>query len=111
MIAYARHRARLRAKAQDGATREAHLQAAAARGHAAAIMALEGPAFPEALRGLWTIFERLDTMRGVGMHGMDRLSPTLIGDASRLLGWALAPHEVEALFLLDAVTLYPGDEE
>jgi hypothetical protein len=87
--------------------RRAHLEEAAARGNPHAIAALAGPEFPEALHYLWERFERLDAMREAGFHGPARFSPPFLDAAGRLLGWRLAPHEVEALMLLDAVTLYP----
>lgn len=107
MIAYARHVAQLRQPAKDGASRRAHLEAAAARGHARAIELLAEPPFPEPLRPLWEIFERLDSMREVGVNGLCRFTPMHIDASRRLFGWTLAPHEVEALVMLDLVTLYP----
>jgi hypothetical protein len=100
----------LHEKAKDGATREQHLQAAAARGSATARAALEGPEFPDALGGLWAIFSQLDAMRAVGFNGLERFTPAHIADGARLFGWQLEPHEVEALVALDLVTLYPGEE-
>jgi hypothetical protein len=85
--------------------------AAAAKGNATALAALEGPPFPDALGGVWDIFQRLDAMRAVGFNGPERFTPTHIADGARLFGWTLEPHEVEALVALDLVTLYPGDEE
>jgi len=69
--------------------------------------ALEGPEFPEALRYLWERFERLDAMREAGFHGPARFSPPFLAAACQLFGWTLAPHEVEALTMLDLATLYP----
>jgi hypothetical protein len=69
--------------------------------------ALEGPEFPEALRYLWERFERLDAMREAGFHGPARFSPPFLAAGARLFGWTLAPHEVEALTMLDLATLYP----
>ena len=76
-----------------------------------AIEALDGPPFPEALRYLWTVFEKLDAMRSVGVNGLERFTPQHIQAGVQLFGWRLAPHEVEALVSLDLVTLYPGEEE
>jgi hypothetical protein len=101
----------LRERTKDGSTREQYLMAAAARGNTKAMQALEGPPFPDALDGLWHIFERLDALRGVGFNGPERFTPGHIADGARLFGWTLEPHEVEALVALDLVTLYPGDEE
>lgn len=109
-MAYARHQARLRERGDDGATRLAHLEAAAARGHPQAIAALEGPEFPEGLYGLWLVFEKLHGSRGAGMHGPERLRMADIHAADALYGWGLAPHEVDALMMLDLVTLYPGED-
>lgn len=87
------------------------MEAAAARGHEQAIAALTAPAFPEALAYLWELFERLDTMRRVGMHGFERLSPSDVEAGLRLFDWTLDPHEVDALTRLDLMMLYPGEDE
>lgn len=110
MLEYARHDAKLREVQKDGSTRQQHLEVAARRGNTTAIAALAGPAFPEALEGLWDMFQRLHAMRAVGFNGPERFTPSHIADADRLFGWHLAPHEVEALVALDLVTLYPGEE-
>jgi hypothetical protein len=72
---------------------------------------LEGPPFPDALGYLWGWFERLDRMRGVAMHGPERITAGMIRDAAALYGWDVAPHDVDGLMVLDIVTLYPGDED
>lgn len=74
-----------------------------------AIDALEGPPFPEALLHLWEVFQYLDAMRAVGFNGPERFTPTHIRDGMELFGWTLAPHEIEALVLLDAVILHPKE--
>lgn len=56
---------------------------------------------------MWERFELLNTGRGVGMAGPERLRFTDIAAADRLLEWQLAPHEVEALLQLDLVWLFP----
>ena len=57
------------------------------------------------------MFERLDSMRSVGMNGLERFTPEHIRSGAQLFEWDLKPHEVEALVTLDLVTLYPGEEE
>lgn len=57
------------------------------------------------------MFERLDGMREVGFNGPCRFSPAHLHSAALLFDWQLAPHEVEALVMLDLVTLHPEDPE
>jgi hypothetical protein len=45
------------------------------------------------------------------MAGLMPLSYTTIADWARLKDMAPLPHEVDALIQLDAVMLYPGEEE
>jgi hypothetical protein len=81
--------------------------APAARGSAEAIAKLTAPPFPEVLRYLWDWFRTLHTMRGAGLAGPARLTALDIYAANQLYDWGIEPHEVEALNVLDAVTLYP----
>jgi len=101
----------LRKRTDDGSTRQAHLEAAAARGSVRAQAELAGPPFPDALGYLWDIFERLDTMRAVGMNGLERFTPQHIQAGAALFGWELAPYEVEGLVALDLATMYPESAE
>jgi hypothetical protein len=93
---------------EDKVTRRAHLEASAAKGNAKSAETLIGPDMPEALDYLWSWFQRLHLARRAGMAGLERLAFLDIDAANRLLEWQILPHEVDALFRLDLVTLYPG---
>lgn len=87
----------------------AQLEVAAARGSVRARAALEGPPAPPELEYLlgWAI--ELGEGRRYGMNGPEPISYTDIDAWARLTGRAPAPHEVQALVLLDRARLFPGD--
>ncbi len=84
-----------------------HLQAAAARGIQRAKDRLRGPEFPEPLRYLYDWFHELLAGRGVDMNGLMPLSFTELDAWARQTRRRPEPHEVRALFLLDAATRHP----
>ena len=88
-----------------------HLEAAAKRGSKAAIAQLESPPFPVGLEYLHNWLLELHGRSGVGMSGLVPLTYTTIADWKELKGIDIAPHEVEALLMLDAVMTYPGEPE
>jgi hypothetical protein len=108
-----RHDAGLATKEKDGSTRRAHLEAAARRGHPAAVAALEGPECPDAVSYLRDWLHELHGRSGVGMSGLAPLTYGAIADWARLTGRRPHPYEVRALLTLDAVMLFPdaGAEE
>lgn len=57
---------------------------------------------PDALRYLHTWFEELSRSRTVGMNGPDPITYPLVDAWSRLTDRRPDPHEIEALFILDA---------
>ncbi len=94
-----------------GASEEAHLRHLASKGHPVAIAALEGPESPAELDYLHGWLLELHGRSGVGMGGMNPLSYGTIAEWSRVSAIVPEPHEVEALFYLDAVMLSPDAME
>jgi hypothetical protein len=85
-----------------------HLEVAARKGSARAIAALyNGPQIPDSVAYLWDWARELHGKSGVGMSGFNPLTYTTIADWARLTGNEPEPHEVEALFWLDAILLNP----
>jgi hypothetical protein len=107
-----RHEARLDALSPDGKnTVRSHLLTAARKGHRESIEALTPPEFADGLEYLLGWANELHGRSGVGMSGAAPLSyPTLQAWAG-LMGRDPAPYEVEALMMLDAAMLNPGEPE
>jgi hypothetical protein len=101
----AEHDFRLLARQPDGETLRTHLEAAAARGNARAIAAIEGPECPEAARHVWGWFQHLSSRRGSNGFGLNALTYLEVDAWARLRGIRPEPWELEALFLLDALYL------
>jgi hypothetical protein len=101
----------MRAPAQDGSAVRAHLKAAARRGQAAAIAALEGPPIPEALAYLYDWILELDAARGWDVTATGAIARALsyqdIDAWARLTDRQPEPHEVRALIRLDQVLRHP----
>lgn len=97
----------MREKGEDGVARGKHLEAAAKRGNAFARKELTPPPFPDALAYLYDWTMELHGRSGVTMEGLAPLSYGTIGDWARLHGRHPAPHEIDALFLLDTVLRHP----
>jgi hypothetical protein len=104
-----RHETRLSQPQKDGQPLRAHLALAASRGIVRAREALAGPPFPEALAYLLAWAYALHGRSGVGELGFAPLTYTTVADWSRLMGLAVAPHEVEALMQIDGVMRHPGE--
>jgi hypothetical protein len=85
----------------------AHLELGARAGIASAIARLRPPPFPDALVYLWAWFLELDSTRGMDMNGPSGFTYPMIDAWARLTRRTIAPHELQALFLLDAVTRFP----
>lgn len=100
MLAVA-HDARASRPTKDGSTQRAHWQAAAQRGSRVAQQALEGPPFPESLGYLYDWFVALSAARREGLNGPAALTHQDIAAWASLMDERPAPHEVEALLLLD----------
>lgn len=66
------------------------------------------PVVPDCLSYLLDWLDMLHGRSGIGMTGIVPLTYTTIADWSRLTGTAVAPHEVHALLVLDAVRCHPG---
>lgn len=92
---------------EDGATRRAHLEAAAASGSATARAALEGPDIPDCVLYLRGWLLEVTGRSGVGMAGAAPLSYGTIRDWAALTGRTPNALEIEALFRLDRVLRNP----
>lgn len=90
-------------RGEDGATRRAHLEAAATKGSQTAINALEPPSYPSALGYLLEWAYALFGRSGVGMSGLAPLGYGTIESWARLRGEDPTPMEVVALMELDGV--------
>jgi hypothetical protein len=89
-----------------------HLERAAQRGVASAIAALERvPEVPDEIEYLWGLYHELSLGRGVGAMGANSLSYQDVEAWCRLMDRRIAPHEVQALLLLDAAVRHPGEIE
>lgn len=110
-MVYARFHAALNQRAPDGARRRAHLEAAARTGSAFARQQLEEPEFPVALTYLWGWVHEIRQGLGVGMDGLASLTWTALEAWQRLTDRLLQPHEVEAVFAVDAALRWTGDDE
>jgi hypothetical protein len=116
LIAFAEWEARLNERDDKGIPARKHLESLATRDSAGgrkAAAELEGPEFPEELRYLWEWSEELATGRqaGGGLGG-----PAPIGFAD-IQAWGdlfdrhPAPHETQALLILDRARLFPRKPE
>ena len=83
-----------------------HMEQAAKRSPKVAAE-LEGPPFPEELRYLYNLLLQLYGRSGVGFSGLAPLSHQEVEACARLRDLVIAPHEVEALMLLDGVMRDP----
>lgn len=74
---------------------------------------LSGPELPEDLEYLWNWYCEISAGRGEGMNGPAPLSYVSIDAWSRLTDTEIAPHEVRAIFWLDAISRHPevGEEK
>jgi len=106
-VEHVRHEVGLDRKGEDGATRRAHLEAAARRGSQAAVNALEGPDAPDSVLYLMEWAYALCGRSGATMGGMAPLSFTTIRDWATLMDIHVSPLEVQALLVLDAVIRNP----
>jgi hypothetical protein len=96
MIAYASHVAAMN-RVEDGIPRREWLAASAKAGNQIAIDALEEPPFPDPIAYLWKWV--LEIRRGLGMEG---LTWTALHAWARLSKRLPEPHEVEAIFDINA---------
>ena len=96
MIAYARHQVELNRVEGDRPMRD-WWQASAKTGNVEAIEALRERPFPEPIAYLWRWL--LEIRRGLGMDG---LTWQAIGWWARFTKHRPQPHEVDALFAIDA---------
>lgn len=99
---YARFHASMIRPQSDGSTLRAHLEAAARRGSATAIQALREPPFPRAVTYLWAWLMEIRRGLGVGVNGSESLTWVSLDAWARRTERAPEPHEVDALFTLDA---------
>jgi hypothetical protein len=96
----------------EGKPQRVHLERAAARGHKAAIAALARvPEVPQEGEYLWEYFLELSLGRGAGPMGSSSLSYRDVEAWCRLMDRRLAPHEVQAVLLIDAAIRDPGELE
>jgi hypothetical protein len=72
---------------------------------------LEGKPVPESLEYLLKWLGELHGRSGIGMSGYTPLTYATIGEWSRLTGSVPDNEELQALFILDAFKLNPGDPE
>lgn len=70
----------------------------------------EGPLCPDSLRYLLSWVQQLHARSGVGMNGFAPLTWGTLGEWSRMAGNAPDQEDIDALFLLDGVMLFPGDQ-
>lgn len=103
-----RQEARLRQPVDTGGTVRSHLTALARMGKESARRELEVPPCPPQIQYLVEMAQALWGRSGASQVGLLPLSPTVLKDFCILTGEEIEPHEVEALFLLDAVMLHPG---
>ena len=93
------------------ATLRDHLELSASRGNEYARQALIGPEFPEPLEYLHHWALSLHGRSGFGQHGVNPLTYGTIADWSRLTDQYPEPHEVDALFQIDAAMIYTPEVE
>lgn len=108
---YVRHEARLDAPTEDGSTRRKYLEKSAERGNVVAIAALRGPEIPDVIAYLLNDLDELHGRSGVDMNGLLPLTYATLSAWAALRGRRLQPHEVDALLVLDAIRLHPGEDE
>jgi hypothetical protein len=107
LLAYAAWEGALDRRTEDGRTERVHLESVARRGHKESIARLTEPYFPEALDYLWVWLKQLRRGLGEGMHGLALLTWTTFDAWCRRMQVNPEPHEVDALFSLDAVLRNP----
>lgn len=69
---------------------------------------LEGPPIPYAIEYLWDWFNELERGRGIDMNGPSPITYESIDSWARLTDRNPKPYEVNALFILDAVSRNPN---
>lgn len=111
LAVYGAWEARLSKPDDRGVPARKHLEAAAKRGSQSAIASLTPPAFPDAVAYLWRWYLEIRRGLGAGMHGMEPLTWAALDAWARRTGRNPEPHEVDALFVLDAVTRNPDAVE
>lgn len=106
---FVRYEATLARPSATGSAESAHLARAAASGRPTAATAIldAQPPEPDALGYLLEWSRELHGRSGIGMHGADPLRYSEISAWATLTGREPAPHEVDALILLDAVRRHP----
>jgi len=99
--------ARMSTPDKSGSTPRDSWRALAKRGRLDAYTHLDGPAFPDSLGYLWEWSRDLRRGTGTDMNGKAPLSWIVLDAWARHSGNAPAPHEIDALFSLDAVMRHP----
>lgn len=102
-MAYARRFFAMHARAQDGATMRAHLEAAAKMGSVAAKAELAKDLSPGPLAYLWHWFLELHARRGMGGMGPAPITWPDLQAWSALMRRALDPWEYALIGVLDNV--------
>lgn len=119
LVAHVAHAARLDQPGKDGTTGRQALEGQIKRyatdpRHAERVARfeaeLDGPPAPVALQYLLQWAGELIGRSGVGFDGLNPLTYDTVAHWARLTGRDPAPHEVHALFLLDAVKRAPPKE-
>ena len=72
---------------------------------------LNGPPMPACLAYLEDWSRALFGRSGEGMGGAAPLSPLVVESWARMSGYVIAPHELDALLVLDGVRRNPPKEE
>lgn len=90
---------------KDGTRYREHLEVLAKRGRPDAIAELKGPPEPVELKYLLDMFNSLERGRRFGMNGPEPFTWENIESWARLFDEDLEPHEVDALKLLELVSL------
>jgi hypothetical protein len=87
------------------------LEFLARKGDRRAVAMLHVPDYPPEIEYLREWARELHGKSGVGMNGIAPLSYATVESWSRLKGVDVMPHEIDALFLLDSVMIYPGNPD
>lgn len=105
------HQRRIAEPQGDGRPYREHLQAVAARGHAAAKAELAGPELPPMGAYVWTWFLELHAARGSSGFGPLPIGYGEIAAWAALTGRAPLPWEIELLTALDRIWRSPPEKE
>lgn len=102
MLAYVAHHASASRPQSDGTTLYDLWSEKARRGDSEAAVLLDGPPFPDTLGYLHQWFGELSNARGMGFTGPAAITYQDVDAWARLTDQHPAPHEVAALFAIDA---------